>query len=256
MKESLYMVADLANDAPDVGAFRECLDATVHPVALSDYKHIWDFIGLVEHRYVDGLYLPSSKLAETASGYSSFTETPTGFADTLWWNLETGCVCGNDSAFDALVERITPFLFGKSEVMGMVLGTGRMAKAAVAALYPVCIYLNIVSRGDSPTAFDIEMMVDEIIKKTGKPTCAVEGTMYDSLALEPMDVIVNATPVPLSELCPGFKQNDDQLVIDLPVVSSLRATLYNRVITAWTSAPMNVYLKNMETLNRYYGCHS
>jgi len=253
MRERLYVVLDLGKD-PDVGPFRRCIDSTVHPVSLGDHKHVWDFLGLMEHRYIDGLYLRAPKLAENANGYCSFTNTPTGYADTIWWNPEVGTLCGNDSAFDAFGETVMPFLFGKKDVMGTVLGTGRMARAAVAALFPVCIYLNVVSRGDSPTAFDIERMVDDIVAKTGKTTCAVEGTTYDSIALEPMDVVVNATPVPLTELCPGFVPTNGQLVIDLPIANPFLATLCNRVITAWTHPPMDVFMKNQAKLADYYSC--
>ena len=252
MQEPLYMLLDL-NRMPDVEPFRKCI-GPVHPVSLSDPKHIWDFLGLVEHQYVNGLYLPSSKLAENASGYNSFTVTPTGFADTLWWNQEIGAMCGNDSAYDALNEMIVPFVFGKKDVMGAVLGTGRMAKAAVAALFPVCLYLNVVSRGDSPTAFDIEMMVDEIVDKTGKATCAVEGTTYDSVALDPMDIIVNATPVPLIELVPDFTPNKDQLVIDITDSKRYLATSYTRVISAWTHASRDGFIKYQRVLEDFYGC--
>lgn len=253
MAENLYMILDLNKD-PDVESFRRCL-GTVHPVSLSDPKHIWDFLGLVEHRYVNGLYIPSARLAGNVSLYTSYTETPTGFADTIWWNQEQGVVCGNDSAYDALGELIVPFLFGKKDVMGVVLGTGRMAKAAVATMYPLCLYLNVASRGNSDAMFDIETIIADIVEKTGKATCAVEGTSYDAIALEPMDVIVNATPVPLNELVPGFTPTKDQLVIDLTNVKSILPTLYTRVISTWTHASRDEFMKNRNALDEYYGCH-
>ena len=130
MREPLYMTLNLSEDGPDTTYFDELVDGHVHSIGLSDYKPIWDFISLVDHRYVGGLYLPDNKLAECANGYQSYTATPTGFADTIWWNSEVGVVCGTDSAYEMMVDTVIPLLLGKSDVMAAVLGTGRMAKAA------------------------------------------------------------------------------------------------------------------------------
>lgn len=256
MREPLYMTINLSEDGPDTAFFKQLSYDHVHPVGLTDHTHIWDFLPLVEHRYVGGLYLPEPKLAADAAGWQGFTKTPTGFADTIFWNKENGVVCGNDSAYDTLVDTIMPFLFGKSDVMAAVLGTGRMAKAAAMALYPVCIYLNLVSRGESDTAVDIELAIDSIAEQVGKVTCAVEGTTYEAVAFEPMDIIVNATPIPMCGLIPGFEPNPGQLLIDLPVDTRFRMGLCAKVIDRWCPSGRVEQLKRLGKALRNESCHT
>lgn len=256
MREPLYMALSLAGNGPDTTYFDELVDGHVHSIGLSDYKHIWDFISLVDHRYVGGLYLPDNKLAECANGYQSYTATPTGFADTIWWNSEVGVVCGTDSAYEMMVDTVIPLLLGKSDVMAAVLGTGRMAKAAAMAMYPVCIYLNIVSRGDSATASDIDMALDSIAEQIGKVTCVVEGTTYENAALEPMDVIVNATTLPVCRILPGYVPRPGQKVIDLPVDSNFRMGLRAKVAGRWTNAGRDEQLRRLKRAMENESCHS
>ena len=256
MREPLYMTLNLSEDGPDTTFFKQLSYDHVHPVGLTDHKHIWEFLPLVEHRYVGGLYLPEPKLASDATGWQGVTKTPTGFADTIFWNDEWKSVCGVDSAYETFVDTIMPFLFGKSDVMAAVLGTGRMAKAAAMLLYPLCIYLNLVSRGDSETAGDIEMAIEAIAGQVGKVTCAVEGTTYDAVALEPMDVIVNATPIPMSELIPGFVPKSGQCVIDLPVDRNFRLILCLKVINRWHPMDRTEQIIRLEKALSAESCHT
>jgi hypothetical protein len=256
MQEPLYMILNLSKEGPDTTFFKQLSCDNIQSIGLSEHTHIWDFLSLVEHRYVGGLYLPEPKLADDAAGWQSFTKTPTGFADTIFWNDEVGTVCGNDSAYDMLVDTIMPFLFGKSDVMAAVLGTGRMAKAAAMALYPVCVYLNLVSRGKSDTAIDIELAIDAIAEQVGKVTCAVEGTTYEAFAFETMDIIVNATPIPMSELIPGFTPKAGQLLIDLPVDNNFKLGLCAKVIDRWCPSDRAEQLRRLGKAMRNESCHA
>lgn len=255
MREPLYMTLNMSEDGPDTTFFKQLSYDHVHPVGLTDHKHIWDFLSLVEHRYVGGLYLPEPKLAADATRWQGCTNTPTGFADTIWWNRELDCVCGVDSAYEMLEGTIMPFVFGKSDVMAAVLGTGRMAKAAAMTLYPACVYLNLVSRGRSDSAVDIELGIDSIVEQVGKVTCAVEGTTYEAISFEPMDIIVNATPVPMSELIPGYEPKLKQLVIDLPVDNKFKMGLYSKVIARWTNSDRSEQYIRLKTALENESCH-
>lgn len=246
MREPIYLALNLSEDGPDITSFKQLRYDHVHPVGLTNDKHIFDFLSLVENRYVSGLYLPEPKLAAHAAGWQGFTKTPTGFADTIFWNKKVGVVCGNDSAYDMMVDSIMPFIFGKKDVMAAVLGTGRMAKAAAMALYPVCVYLNLVSRGNSDTAIDIELAIDSIAEQVGKVTCAVEGTTYDAVALAPMDIIVNATPIPLGELMPSYEAKPGQLVIDLPADNNFKTGVCAKVIERWSPSSRAEQLKRLK----------
>ena len=261
MKVPLYMVLNFGPAETGPYVFQSGIDdGMVHSITLSALNHVWDFLGLMEHRYLDGLYLTSEKLAQLVTGYNKFTDPVTGYADTIWWNRELGVVSGSDSVYDALSERIMSFLFGKKDVMGAVLGHGRVAKAAVAALYPGCLYLNMVNH-DSSDLYEIESMIDAIVSSSGKATCAVEATGYDSVALETMDIIVNANiGLSIHDICPCFTPTDDQLVIDLAMPLMFEPTLYGKVISRWVQPDLKQYRKMQDAIQGYYlsdayGCH-
>jgi hypothetical protein len=254
MPERLYIVIDRNAEGPDVLPFRTCMGDPVHPVALRAEHHIWSFTGLVDERYVDGIYIPDGRLARQVHGYQMYMRTPTGYADTLWYDRETGVPRGCDSAYDAMCDMLVPATLGKKDVMAAVLGTGRMASAAVAALYPVCLYLNVVTRGNSPTEDDIDTVVGHIAGENGKPTCAVEYVGYGTAALGAMDIVVNATPVPLGTLVPGFTPAEGQYVLDLAEDrgNAFRAARYCKVISRWTEPTTPEYLGYMEKLRNLF----
>jgi len=120
----------------------------------------------------------------------------------------------------------------------------------------VCIYLNLVSRGESDTAVDIELAIDSIAEQVGKVTCAVEGTTYEAVAFEPMDIIVNATPIPMSGLIPGFEPKPGQLLIDLPVDTRFRMGLCAKVIDRWCPSDRAEQLKRLGKAIRSESCHN
>ena len=83
----------------------------------------------------------------------------------------------------------------------------------------------------------------------------VEGTTYEAVAFEPMDIIVNATPIPMSGLIPGFEPKPGQLLIDLPVDTRFKMCLCAKVIDRWCPSDRTEQLKRLEKAIGNESCH-